>query len=66
MKDEKYGEDIKAFVVLRPGEKATAEDIIAFCKTKLSNFLLPKYVVFLQALPKNLVGKILKAELRKM
>jgi len=66
VKDEKYGEEIKAFVVLHPGEKATAEDIIAFCKSKLTNFLLPRYVVFLEAMPKSLVGKILKTELRKM
>lgn len=66
VKDEKYGEEIKAFVVLHPGEKAAAEDIVAFCRTKLTNFLLPKYVVFLEAMPKSLVGKILKTELRKM
>lgn len=66
VKDEKYGEDIKAFVVLRPGETATAEDILAFCKTKLTNFLLPKYVVFMEALPKSLVGKVLKTNLRKL
>lgn len=66
VKDEKYGEEIKAFIVLYPGEKATAEDIIAFCKTRLTNFFVPKYVVFLEAMPKSLVGKILKTELRKM
>ena len=66
VKDAKYGEEIKAFVVLQPGEKATAEDIIAFCKTRLTNFFLPKDVVFLDAMPKSLVGKILKTELRKL
>ena len=66
VKDEKYGEDIKAFVVLQPGEKATADDILTFCRTKLTNFLLPGHIVFLEALPKSLVGKVLKTELRKM
>jgi long-chain acyl-CoA synthetase len=66
VKDDVYGEDIKAFVVLHSGEKATAEDILAFCKTKLTNFLLPKHIVFLKVLPKSLVGKVLKTELRKM
>ncbi len=66
VKDEKYGEEIKAFVVLHPGEKAAAEDIIAFCKTRLTNFFLPRDIVFLNAMPKSLVGKILKTELRKM
>ncbi|OGP91042.1 MAG: hypothetical protein A2031_09000 [Deltaproteobacteria bacterium RBG_19FT_COMBO_43_11] len=66
MKDDVYGENIKTFVVLNPGQTATAEEIIEFCKTKLTNFLLPKEVVFLQALPKSLVGKVLKKELRKL
>ena len=66
VKDEKYGEDIKAYIVLQPGEKATAEDILAFCRTRLTNFLLPRDIVFLDALPKSLVGKVLKTELRKM
>jgi long-chain acyl-CoA synthetase len=66
MKDDVYGENIKAFLVLKPGETATAEEIIEYCKTKLKSFLLPKEVVFLKAFPKNLVGKILKKELRKL
>lgn len=65
-KDELYGEDIKAFVVLKPGQEATAEEIIEYCRGKLTNFLLPKEVAFLNALPKNLVGKVLKKELRKL
>lgn len=66
MKDDVYGEDIKAFIVLNPGETATAKEIIAFCRAKLTNFYVPKEVVFLRAMPKSLVGKILKQELRKM
>jgi long-chain acyl-CoA synthetase len=66
MKDAVYGEDIKAFVVLQPGAMATSEEILAFCRTKLTNFLLPRKIVFIQSLPKSLVGKVLKTELRKM
>ena len=66
MKDELYGEDIKAFVVLKPGEEATAGEIIEYCRKKLTNFFLPKEVVFLKALPKSLVGKVLKKELRML
>ena len=66
IKDEIYGENIKAFVVLKPGETATAAEIIEYCRTKLSSFLVPKEVVFHKALPKNLVGKVLKKELRKL
>lgn len=66
IKDEVYGEDIKAFVVLRPGETATAEEIIEHCLKRLKRFKTPKEVEFLDALPKNLVGKVLKKELRKL
>ncbi len=66
MKDEIYGEDIKAYLVLKPGGAATPEDIIGFCRSRLTKFLLPKEVCFLKALPKSLVGKVLKKELRKM
>ena len=66
MKDAIYGENIRAFLVLRPGQKATPEEIIDYCRTKLKSFLVPKEVVFMDALPKSLVGKILKKELRKL
>jgi long-chain acyl-CoA synthetase len=66
IKDGVYGEDIKAFVILKPGQNATPTEIIEYCRTKLSSFLVPKEVVFNKALPKNLVGKVLKKELRKL
>lgn len=66
IKDEVYGEEIKAYVVLKPGQEATAEEIIQHCRGSLTSFLLPKEVAFLKALPKSLVGKVLKKELRKM
>jgi long-chain acyl-CoA synthetase len=65
MKDEVYGEEIKAFLVLKPGQDATADEIIGHCQKKLTSFLVPKEVVFLKSLPKSLVGKVLKKELRK-
>jgi long-chain acyl-CoA synthetase len=64
VKDEVYGEEIKACVVLKPGETATEAEIISHCGKKLKRFKTPKYVVFLDALPKNLVGKVLKKNLR--
>ena len=64
--DQIYGEELKVFIVLKPGEKATEQEIIVFCKEKLSSFKTPKYVQFLDSLPKNPVGKILYKELRKM
>jgi long-chain acyl-CoA synthetase len=66
IKDEVYGENIKAFLVLRPEQTATSEEIIKYCQTKLTNFLVPKEVALMKALPKNLVGKVLKKELRRL
>jgi long-chain acyl-CoA synthetase len=66
IKDKVYGEEIKAFVTLKPNENAAPEDILEYCRGKLKKFFVPKEVVILQAMPKTLVGKILKKELRKM
>jgi acyl-CoA synthetase (AMP-forming)/AMP-acid ligase II len=52
--------------VLNPGETAEEVEIIEYCVTRLKRFKSPKRVTFLETLPKNLVGKILKKELRKM
>lgn len=58
--DAYAGEMIKAYVVLRPGESATAEEIIEFCKKDLARFKLPKEVEFRESLPKTLIGKVLR------
>jgi len=64
--DPVYGEEIKAFVVLKPGEQTTEGELIAFCKERLPTFKVPKKVQFVKSLPKNLLGKVLRAELRKL
>jgi long-chain acyl-CoA synthetase len=64
--DKVYGEEIKAFIVLKAQEQATEEEVIAFCRDCLPSFKTPKTVQFIEALPKNLLGKILRAELRKL
>ena len=66
IKDDIYGEDIKAFAVLKPGEQATEEEMIDHCRQRLTRFKTPKSVQFIDAMPKNIVGKILKKELRKL
>jgi long-chain acyl-CoA synthetase len=66
IKDYTYGEDIKAFVVLKPGEEATAEEITDYCRTRLKTFKTPKELQFVESLPKNLVGKVERKELRKL
>ena len=63
--DEKWGEAVKAIVVLKPGQKATSEDIITFTRTRIAGYKLPKSVDFIEALPRNPSGKILRRELRE-
>jgi long-chain acyl-CoA synthetase len=58
------GETLKAYIVLHPGETATGEDIIAFCKEKLAAYKVPKVVEFRDTLPKSAVGKVLRKILR--
>ncbi|HZG53681.1 MAG TPA: long-chain fatty acid--CoA ligase, partial [Pyrinomonadaceae bacterium] len=63
--DELYGEEVAAFVVLKEGHTATAEEIIAFCRAHLADFKCPKTINFLAELPKGPTGKVLKRELSK-
>lgn len=58
--DEYRGETVKAFVVLKEGQSATAEEIIAFCTERLAPYKRPKAVEFRDDLPKSMVGKILR------
>jgi acyl-CoA synthetase (AMP-forming)/AMP-acid ligase II len=62
--DPTWGENVTAVVVLRPGAQATEADIIAACRDRLAGFKKPKRVIFVDELPKNVSGKILKRELR--
>jgi long-chain acyl-CoA synthetase len=63
--DERTTEAVKAWVVLRPGYTATAEEIKEFCRQYLAAYKVPKYVEFRTALPKSAVGKVLRRELSK-
>ncbi len=61
--DSYRGESAKAFVVLKPGQTATAEELIAFCKQNLAPYKVPRSLEFRDALPKTMIGKILRREL---
>ena len=63
--DPKWGEAVKACVVLEPGREATADEIIQFCLEKMARFKRPKIIEFLPALPRSATGKILKRMLRE-
>lgn len=62
--DEYWVERVHAVVATKKGTKATAEEIIAFCKKNIAGYKTPKSIEFVDALPKNPTGKILKRELR--
>jgi acyl-CoA synthetase (AMP-forming)/AMP-acid ligase II len=63
--DERWGETVKAVVVLRRGATATAEEIIEFCREKIGGFERPRSVDFTDALPRTPSGKVLKRILRE-
>ncbi len=64
VKDPYRGETVKAFVVVKPGETLTEEDVVAFCKKNLAAYKVPRIVEFIPELPKTAVGKVLRRELR--
>lgn len=64
--DEYRGEAVKAFIVLRPGATATAEDVLEFCRANLAKYKVPSVIELMPSLPKSAVGKVLRRELREM
>ena len=63
--DERMGEIAKAFIVRRPGSELSAEDVIAWSRRNMANYKVPRSVEFLDALPLNAAGKVLKTALRE-
>ena len=62
--DPKWGEKVVAVVCLRPGAEASEAELIAFTRERIASYKKPKHVVFIETLPKNASGKVLKRELR--
>jgi fatty-acyl-CoA synthase len=61
--DEQFGQRLKAFVVLRDGEELSEDDIKGYVKSNLARYKVPREVEFLDSLPRNATGKVLKREL---
>jgi long-chain acyl-CoA synthetase len=61
--DQYQGEAVKAWVVLNQGQKATEDEIRAFCRKRLAGYKIPKFIEFTENLPKTMVGKVLRREL---
>jgi len=64
--DAYRGETVKAFIVVKPGETLTEEEITQWCKEKLAAYKVPKMIEFVNALPKSAIGKILRREVKEM
>jgi long-chain acyl-CoA synthetase len=64
--DKSRGESVRAYVVLKEDMKLDKKDLVAFLKTNLAQFKLPREIVEIDSLPKNATGKILKKELRNI
>jgi long-chain acyl-CoA synthetase len=63
--DRLYGEEVAAFVVLKDGSEATAEELINFCRSRLADYKCPKTIRFVTEIPKGPTGKLLKRELAR-
>lgn len=64
--DEKYGEQVMAWVKLREGGEATGDDIRDFCRGRIAHFKVPRYVKFVDGFPMTVTGKIRKVEMREV
>ncbi len=62
--DPYRGETVKAYVVVKRGESLTEEEVIAYCRTKLTAYKVPKMIEFIDDLPKSAIGKVMRRQLR--
>jgi fatty-acyl-CoA synthase/long-chain acyl-CoA synthetase len=63
--DPEWGQEPRAVVVLKKGERVASEEIIEHCRSKLAGFKRPRSVVFIEALPRGAMGKVLRKKLRE-
>jgi long-chain acyl-CoA synthetase len=61
---EYRGETVKAFVSLKEGQSVTEQDLVAFCKERMAAYKYPREIEFIDEVPKNASGKVLRRELR--
>jgi fatty-acyl-CoA synthase len=63
--DEKYGEEIMAWVKLRAGTQVSGEELRAFCRGKIASYKIPRYWKFVDAFPMTVTGKVQKFKMRE-
>jgi fatty-acyl-CoA synthase len=64
--DAKYGEELMAWIILRPGATLTVDEVRAFCKGQLAHYKVPRYLHIVDRFPMTVTGKIRKVEMREM
>ena len=64
MPDQKYGEEVCAWIVLKPGQAATEEEIRAFCRDQIAHYKIPRYIRFVSEMPMTVTGKVQKFVMR--
>jgi fatty-acyl-CoA synthase len=62
---ERWGEEVLAFLQLRPGESVTTEEIVDFCRDRLAGYKIPRRIEVIDQIPRNASGKVLKKDLRE-
>jgi fatty-acyl-CoA synthase len=63
--DRKYGEEVCAWIMLRPGERADAEEIQAFCRDQIAHYKIPRHIRFVTEMPMTITGKVQKFMMRR-
>ncbi|RKP45540.1 AMP-binding protein [Trinickia fusca] len=63
--DAKYGEEVCAWIVLRPGEQMTEDEVKAFCRSQIAHYKVPRYVRFVDEMPMTVTGKVQKFVMRE-
>jgi fatty-acyl-CoA synthase len=64
--DERFGEEVCAWIRLKPGVALTEDDVKSFCKSQIAHYKIPRYVVFVAEYPTTVTGKVQKFKLREM
>jgi fatty-acyl-CoA synthase len=63
--DRKYGEELAAWVIVKPGQELTEEQVRAFCQGQIAHYKIPRYIRFVPAFPMTVTGKIQKFKIRE-
>jgi fatty-acyl-CoA synthase len=63
--DRKYGEELAAWIIVKPGQELTEEQVRAFCQGRIAHYKIPRHIRFVPAFPMTVTGKIQKFKIRE-